>query len=390
VESGLIRDPLGVLDLPAGFAYHVVEVAGMPMDDGFRVPGRPDAMGCFDLGGGKWALMRNHELDRGSVAHSPYGSSAEVPDEAYDPRSLGGVTRVVVDKRGQRLTSNLVLTGTARNCAGGVSPWGWLSCEESVEPGHGYAFLCPISADRVQRPQRISAYGRFFHEGVAIDPRDHAAYLTEDRPDGCLYRFVPQDPAQPFDEGKLQALAVVGESRFDVARAMRAGRALEVCWVDLDPKRGDDDSLRDAAQDRGAAVVRRGEGIWMAEDGIFFTSTTGGPSSSGQVLHLAPTSEGGRLSLIYQSPDERVLDMPDNLTVTPWGDLLLCEDNARDAYLKLLTRAGRIVPFAHNAKSRSELAGVCFSPDARVLFVNIQEEGLTLAVQGPWERLRSS
>ncbi|MFT3756490.1 MAG: DUF839 domain-containing protein [Pseudoxanthomonas sp.] len=46
----------------------------------------------------------------------------------------------------------------------------------------------------MRHPQRITAYGRFLHEAVAIDPADHAAYLTEDRSEGCLYRFVPAQP----------------------------------------------------------------------------------------------------------------------------------------------------------------------------------------------------
>ena len=52
------------------------------------------------------------------------------------------------------------------------------------------------------------------------------------------------------------------------------------------------------------------------------------------------------------------MNMPDNLTVTPWGDLMVCEDNQRDAYLRLVTRTGQVLPFAHNVVSASELAGV--------------------------------
>ena len=81
--------------------------------------------------------------------------------------------------------------------------------------------------------------------------------------------------------------------------------------------------------------------------------------------------------------------MPDNITLTPWGDLLVCEDNHRSTFLRIVTRGGQVLPFAHNALSPSEFAGVCFSPDGRVLFVNIQEEGLTLAIEGPFASLGS-
>ena len=40
-------DPNGILDLPAGFAYRVLDRGGDAMDDGYRVPGRPDGMAAF-------------------------------------------------------------------------------------------------------------------------------------------------------------------------------------------------------------------------------------------------------------------------------------------------------------------------------------------------------
>ena len=39
---------------------------------------------------------------------------------------------------------------------------------------------------------------------------------------------------------------------------------------------------------------------------------------------------------------------------------------------------------ASNAYSSSELAGVCFSPDGSILFVNIQNPGMTVAISGPF------
>ena len=68
----------------------------------------------------------------GDANNGPYSASA-VPAEAYNPNGFGGVTRVVLDPETlEVISSNLVLAGTIRNCAGGMSPWGWLSCEETV------------------------------------------------------------------------------------------------------------------------------------------------------------------------------------------------------------------------------------------------------------------
>jgi secreted PhoX family phosphatase len=384
----LPKDPHGILDLAPGFSYHVVERALTHMDDGYRVPGRPDAMGCFDLGGGRWALMRNHELDASVPELGPYRAGQKRSPHAYDARAMGGVTRVLLDTSGKRLRSNLVLIGTARNCAGGVSPWGWLSCEENVQSGHGYVFLCSTHADSVRAPQRISAYGRFLHEAVAIDPTTMAAYLTEDRKVGCLYRFVPDSISAPHGKGKLQALAVAGKKHFDLGQGLPVGAKYQVSWVDVPHEVGErDDGLRDFAHEKGAAILCRGEGIVRTDDGFAFTCTEGGPIGAGQVFHLAPTVTGGTLKLLAQSELQSTLDMPDNITVMPSGDLLVCEDNHRVTHLRIITKDGRIVTLGRNVLSMSEFAGVCFSPDGRILFVNIQEDGLTLAIKGPWEKL---
>ncbi|MDV7397936.1 DUF839 domain-containing protein, partial [Arthrospira platensis SPKY1] len=95
--GALVPDPEGILDLPPGFTYAIVDQRGDLMDDGYRVPGRPDAMGAFAGPGGAVILMRNHENSPGDLQNGPYGPGQEPPPEAYDPLAMGGVTRVVLD-----------------------------------------------------------------------------------------------------------------------------------------------------------------------------------------------------------------------------------------------------------------------------------------------------
>lgn len=382
--GALVPDPAGVLDLPPGFSYVVLQRIGDPMSDGHRVPGRPDAMAAFAGPTGEIVLMRNHELSLTDAAFAgPYYPDQEPAPEAYDGGAPGGVTRVVVDPETLAVkSSNLVLVGTLRNCAGGPSPWGWISCEETVDPGHGYAFLCRSDAAVVQPAQRISGYGRYRHEAACVHPETRVAYLTEDRDDGCFYRFVPTDVSEPF-VGTLQALRVAGEPVYATTN-MSVGERRAIEWVDVPEPVPTGDTVRSKCHALGAAVIVRGEGIWFHEGAVYVASTSGGPASAGQIFRVEDRLGGASIELIARSEDTEVLNHPDNITLAPWGHLYLVEDSGGDNHVRVLTPAGEIFDFARNVLSNSELCGVCFSPEGSTMFVNLQGDGLTLAIRGPF------
>lgn len=372
----LVIDPEGLFDLPAGFSYVVLERSGDEMSDGHPAGARPDGMACFAGKNGEYVLLRNHEVD---VGPSP------VQELAYDANMQGGVSRVVVDaKTLERLSSNYVLVGTTRNCAGGPSPWGWLSCEEAEEPRHGYVFVCDPEAASVQKPQRAASLGRFKHEAAAVDPDTDIIYLTEDQGDSALYRHVPTDG--PF-VGRLEALCVVDRPGLDLSADLAVGDEFTVEWVAIEDPEGDPVSTREQARASGAALVKRGEGIWYHDGSIFFVSTSGGPLELGQVFRLDPRDKGDRLTLIAQAESGDDLVNPDNITVAPWGDVFVAEDNDGPNHLRRIRPDGRVETFGRNALEggSSELCGACFSPDGKVLFVNLQEPGITLAIRGPFQ-----
>jgi MYXO-CTERM domain-containing protein len=381
--GSLETDPQEILDLPPGFSYVILDRRDEIMDDGYKVPGKPDGMACFLDDDGHYVLVRNHELDEDDLLLSPYPDGVSPPDEAYNPEALGGVSRMVIDPYDLSVVwRNMVLVGTMRNCAGGPSPWGWLSCEENVSSGHGYVFLCDPAAESVQAPHRIDAYGRFNHEAAAVDPATLAAYLTEDRSNGCLYRMLPDNPsADPF-VGTLSALKVKGEDEFDTALQMSLGDVVEIEWVDLEEPTPETDTLRTEATTKGAATIKRGEGAWFHEDSVWFTSTSGGPVDGGQVFRLRLAE--GTLECVLLSTNKWVLDMPDNITVAPWGEVFFSEDGTADQYVRGIDASGTMFDFAYNAGSTSEIAGVCFSPDGQVMFLNLQKDHMTLAITGPF------
>jgi secreted PhoX family phosphatase len=102
------------------------------------------------------------------------------------------------------------------------------------------------------------------------------------------------------------------------------------------------------------------------------------------------------LELVFESPNRDTLDFPDNVTTSPRGTLVICEDNVQDNYVRGLTGDGQLFDIALNRlrsgtgtdRSNDEFAGSTFSPDGRTLFVNIQASaGMTFAIWGPWGRI---
>jgi hypothetical protein len=91
---------------------------------------------------------------------------------------------------------------------------------------------------------------------------------------------------------------------------------------------------------------------------------------------------------------DMVFDGPDNVTVTPWGTLVLAEDGAGASHVLSSVPGGPTYAIARNqlnigtadAPEYSEFTGPAFSADGKVLFVNIQTPGITLAITGPWDK----
>ncbi len=412
-------DPEGIVRLPRGFSYQALSRTGETMSDGLLVPGAHDGMGAFSGPNGRTVLVRNHELTL--LVEGAFGDKYQLLAPALRTRlydagrgiapALGGTTTLVFDTKTQTLERQfLSLAGTIRNCAGGVTPWGsWISCEEtevraqgSIERDHGYCFEVPARADSgLVQAMPLLAMGRCNHEAAAVDPASGIVYLSEDRVDSLLYRFVPKERGNLAGGGRLQALVLRDQRRAETGNdghhaRIAVGNKLAVAWVDVQNPESPNDDLRAQGFANGAARFARGEGLHYDQGSVWLTCTCGGPAKMGQVWRLRPDPNdhgsdprkqtATTLELFYESPGSDVLEYADNLTVAPWGDLIICEDGASTECVVGITPEGKAYKLAENVLSGEEMAGVTFSPDASTLFVNIQRPGVTLAITGPWHK----
>jgi secreted PhoX family phosphatase len=299
---------------------------------------------------------------------------------------------------------------------------------------HGYLFEVPVSGTASAQP--ITHAGRFSHEATAFDPIAGSLFLTEDDfgYGSGFYRYDP--PADPraagrvLDGGTLWMLAIVGKPQANLSGAQQRNRRYRVRWVEIENPNPQFPTVPDPANpgsmtptttnnlaisnvgkqgfDAGGAVFSRLEGIVEDSGVLYFTSTQGGGDPEvidwinsaegrggfgrgfGQVWAYHPKQE--LLEVVYQSTGTSDLHLPDNVTVSPKGTLVLCEDNAPPTptdgnKLQALTARGQLIPIAeHLERPNVEWAGATFSPDGTTLYANLNTgAALSVAIWGPWE-----
>jgi uncharacterized protein len=390
----LVSDPEGLIDLPEGFRYRVISEEGSRLANGAPVPGHFDGMGAFPGTGDATILVRNHELFDGD--EPPQGPAVQ-GRRPYDRGEPGGTTAIVVgpDRRARR--EYVTSSGTRANCAGGRTPWGsWLTCEEDRTEGHGFVFeVLPQEPEHPLSRTPIREMGFFSHEAVGIDPHTGIVYLTEDdfrgaldpkRPrrdtqESFLYRHIPDDrhrrPGALQKGGRLQALAI--ERERVLTDLLEQGQRFPTAWRDVRWEEAHEDALR-----VGAVRFNRLEGAFFAGGAFWFADTAGGEERLGQIYRYTPPA--GALELFFDGNDSAKMKSPDNIVVTPFGDLWFAEDSEeRGNRVMGITPKGSVYEFARNRRDKAEFAGPTFSPDGQTFFVNLYTPGTTFAIWGPFD-----
>jgi len=317
--------------VPEGFTVRVVARSGERIG-GVAWHAAPDEAGCLACDDG-WIYVSNSARPL-----------------------LGGVTAVRFTAGGEVVSAYRLLSGTDRNHAGAVTPWRtWLSGEETP---YGRIFECDPYGMRAAMPRL--AMGRFRHGGLAVDPDRGIVYLTELEPDGCFYRFRPEDWGD-LTSGVLEVMVTDGES---------------VSWRRVHTPAAIDEPLRE--QVPGARRFAVGSAV-HCHGGICYFATVG----DGRIWAYDPERE--RLTVVYGDGAAHPGTLHENLFVAE-------DDGAR---ISVVSEEGTAAPFLRlEGAADRRITGLAFAPDHSRLYFSVlparpgaagsAEAGVTYEVRGPF------
>ena len=208
-------------------------------------------------------------------------------------------------------------------------------------------------------------------------------YLTEDQGDACFYRFTP-DNYPNLSSGLLEVAVVAADKT--------------VTWRAVPDPNLITQGKTTRTQVPEATKFDGGEGLWYHEGIIYFTT-------KGDKKVWAYDARSETLDILYDhalAPDA-ALNAVDNVTVSPFGDVYVCEDGG-NMEIVLITPKRVVAPFCRfgfpdgsvpTEHQGSEMAGVVFDPSGTRMYFSSQRaypyvpgtpaaDGALYEVEGPF------
>jgi hypothetical protein len=358
------------LQLPEGFTSRIVAVSLEPVEGTTHLwHAFPDGGACVPTDDGGWIYVSNSE--------NPPPADIPIATSIAEFVGLGGVGALRFDADGHIVDAYPILTGSLSNCAGGLTPWGtWLTCEEWEEDqpyDAGKVWECdPFGGPAVLR----ASLGVFKHEAATVDPDRRHVYLSEDQPDGLLYRYTPPEgvwgSGDALDGGTLEAMSV--------------GPGGAVTWLPVADADAPSAALRTSVP--GATPFDGGEGIVYDQGHVYLTT-------KGDDRVWDHDIEAGTMRVLYDAAEhaDPVLNGVDNITVSQAHDLYVAEDGG-NLEVCVVTPDLAVFPVARMTGPQhgqpnatpiptvSEVTGLAFSPDGNRLYFASERGHGTLPV-GP-------
>lgn len=350
--SLLPPDNNGVM-LAKGFSSRIIARSGIHAvnSSSYIWHNSPDGGATFSTDDGGWVYVSNSEVGN----------------------NQGGVGALRFDNAGNLIDAYSILENSNKNCAGGATSWNtWLSCEEYSD---GIVWECdPFGVKpAVQKP----ALGVFAHEAVALDTTTNNIYLTEDKYDGCFYRFVPDSFTSngrlDLESGTLEVAVV------DSQNSMISWHAVPDPSASTQPTR---------YQVATSTPFKGGEGIVFNQGMVSF-------STKGDNKIWSYNTVNNQLAVVYDASTHPtpILTGVDNIVLNKKGELIVGEDGG-DLQLVTITKSKQLIPLIQLVgHDSSEVTGPAFSPDGKRLYFSSQrgmtgkpEGGITYEITGPFDQ----
>jgi uncharacterized protein len=371
------------LQLPEGFSSRIVAVSLTPVADTTHVwHAFPDGGACVPTDDAGWIYVSNSE--------NPPPADIPIATAISAFVGPGGVGAIRFDADGNVVDAYPVLEESLSNCAGGLTPWGtWLTCEEWEEADEIYDAGKVWECDPLGGPSVLRlSLGVFKHEAAVVDPDRHHLYLSEDQPDGLLYRYTP--PAGVWGSGD----ALDGGTM----EAMSVGAGDAVTWLPVADADAPAAALRSTVA--GATSFDGGEGLVYDQGHVYLTT-------KGDDRVWDHDIEAATMRVLYDAADsaDPVLHGVDNIIVSTAHDLYVAEDGG-NLEICVITPDLAVAPVVrmtgpqHGSENAtpiptiSEVTGLALSPGGNRLYFNSQRgqgtlpvgpgPGITYEVTGPF------
>jgi hypothetical protein len=377
--------------LPPSHTFQLLVKEGRRYTVGGRIPGRADFTGYIPVNGSSedGFLNINHENNpNGSVSN--FKIKFNTADKLWNIQSSQPIN-----------VNDTDIVKLYKNCSGAITPWGTsLSGEETRDTfdlnNDGYldagwlVEIDPITKavknyNGGTKQQKLWAMGRMSHENACVASDQKTVYFGEDYPNGCLYKYIANNPTD-LSSGSLYVLKID-------SGMSSAGEALKStgAWVQVpNNTKAQRNFVYDAVIGLGGTIFN---GIEDAEIGpdtmIYFTS-----KAFGKVYRFKDNGSGitNFETFVGGSTKNYAIQHPagnsnlawgignDNLAFDNEGNLWVFQDGGNN-YIWVVkkghTQASPKVQLFGCVPTGSEPTGITFSPDNRFMFMSIQHPSIT-------------
>jgi hypothetical protein len=316
--------------------------------------------------GGQSSISYHGMMDGAGIALLPDGGYVYMSNSEKSS-GAGGVYGLYFNRDEEITNYKALLTGTSRNCGGGISPWHtWISCEE-VAGGQCWQVEPDPDSPNHNSPKAtlLGGSGGGSYETVAVDSTDldkPIFFTTEDTSNGELRRFEA-------DGNGWDALHVGGRTTY-----------LQF----LDGKRFQWTTSLSAGENSAANYYPNAEGIVYHNSTLYFVAKETRTLFILDLNDMTYTSERTGSSWVgqgsFNSQPDQIIES--DLDIRKY--IYFTEDGGNAPGVHVRDREGKYYTMVRAVPggkySGDETVGIAFSPDRKKFYFGFQDAGVLMEV----------